>query len=408
MNNKRVNNGLTQLIYEEDAYAKVCTGKVLECKEVRRKTEDTDVLLYGIVTDRTVFFPEGGGQPADEGTLAGEKVVDVQREDGKVYHYVAKAFSPGEEVELAIDFAVRYRRMQNHSGEHLFCGLLHKMYGYENVGFHMSGDCLTVDVNGVLTAEDMKKLEKLANEGIYANAQITAVYPETPDEIEYRSKLDLKEEIRVVIIENYDACACCAPHVRSTAEIGLIKVTDFMSHRGGTRFTLKCGADAMVDYGILHDEIGQIMRIFSSKREECHLAAIRVGDQLKAQQETIMQLKRQITALHMEKLRASVEKNGGTGAELIFDEALDEVQMRTLINEGVTIASGVVAGFMGKDGEGYRYIIGKKEGAENPDLRELAKALNGALNGRGGGSLKMIQGSVAATREEIEAFMRGI
>lgn len=408
MNNKRVNTGLTQLIFEEDSYAKECRAKVLECKEVRRKTEDGEELLYGIVTDCTVFFPEGGGQPADEGTLAGEKVVDVQREEGKVYHYVAKSFNPGEEVELAIDFPVRYRRMQNHSGEHLFCGLLHKLYGYENVGFHMSGDCLTVDVNGVLTGEDMKKLEKLANEGVYANAAITAVYPETPEELEYRSKLDLKEEIRVVIIENYDACACCAPHVRSTAEIGLIKVMDYMSHRGGTRFTLKCGGDAMEDYGMLHDEIGQVMRIFSSKREECHLAAARVSEQLKAQQETITLLKRQITALYTEKLRDSVEKNGGLKPELIFDEALDEVQMRTLINEGVTIASGVVAGFMGKDGEGYRYIIGKNEAAEEPDLRELAKELNGALNGRGGGSPKMIQGSVAATREEIEAFMRGI
>ncbi|MBO5342173.1 MAG: alanyl-tRNA editing protein [Lachnospiraceae bacterium] len=408
MNNKRVNNGLTQLIYEEDAYAKVCKAKVLECKEVQRKTEDKDALLYGIVTDCTVFFPEGGGQPADEGTLAGEKVVDVQREDGKVYHYVAKAFTPGEEVELAIDFAVRYRRMQNHSGEHLFCGLLHKMYGYENVGFHMSGDCLTVDVNGVLTAEDMKKLEKLANEGVYANAPITAVYPETPDEMEYRSKLDLKEEIRVVIIENYDACACCAPHVRSTAEIGLIKVMDFMSHRGGTRFTLKCGGDAVDDYGILHDEIGQLMRIFSSKREECHLAAARVSEQLKDQHETITALKRQITALHMDKMHEDVRNHPDKTVHMIFDEALDEVQMRTLINEGVTIVSGVVAGFMGKDGEGYRYIIGKNEGVEKPDLRELAKSLNGALSGRGGGSPKMIQGSVAATREEIEAFMRGI
>lgn len=404
MNNKRVTNGLTEVLYEDDAYAKECLAKVLECKEIVKQVDDKEEVLYGIVLDKTVFFPEGGGQPADKGVIEGEEVLDVQKDAGVIYHYVKKPFVIGEEVRAQIDFPVRYRRMQNHSGEHLFCGLLHKLYGFENVGFHMSEDCVTVDVNGSLAAEDFDKLEVLANEGIRENAPITAVYPDTPEEMEYRSKLDLKEDIRVVVIEGYDACACCAPHVKSTAEIGLIKVMDFMSHRGGTRFTLKCGGDAVDDYRILHDEITQIMRLFSAKREECHMAAGRISEQLKQQQETITELKRQITALYAEKLYTSAKNNGGKKAELIFDETLDDVQMRTLINEGVTIVPGLVAGFMGNDDTGYRYIIGKNETVEEPDLRNFAKELNAALKGRGGGSIKMIQGSVSATRKEIETF----
>lgn len=437
MNNKRVNNGITEVLYEDNAYAKECVAKVLECRKVVRQTDGKEETFYGIVLDKTVFFPEGGGQPADEGTLCvvadnkegsadktgaigkGEEdlfsletvkelpVTDIQKEDGVILHYVKEPLVAGMKVVAKLDFALRYERMQNHSGEHLFCGLIHKLYGYENVGFHMSKDCVTVDVNGSLSAEDFAKLEKLANEGVDANAEIKAVYPDNPDELEYRSKLELTEDIRVVLIDGYDACACCAPHVAKTGEIGLIKVMDFMSHRGGTRFTLKCGKWAREDYDILHEEIGQMMRLFSAKREECHLAATRVSEQLKSQHETITLLKKQITDLHMNKMHEAVRNHPDKTLHMIFDEALDEVQMRTLINEGVTVVPGLVAGFMGKDGEGYRYIIGKNESVEEPDLRSFAKEMNAALNGRGGGSVKMIQGSVAAGRVEIEAFLQG-
>lgn len=405
MNNKRVANGLTEVLYEDDAYAKECIASVLECRKVVQKNGEQEEIFYGIVLDKTVFFPEGGGQPADKGWINEAEILDVQKEDNVILHYTKAPFAIGTEVVAKLDFASRYERMQNHSGEHLFCGLIHKLYGYENVGFHMSKDCVTVDVNGVLNAEDFAKLERLANEAVDANALIKAVYPDGPDEMEYRSKLDLTEDIRVVIIDGYDACACCAPHVKRTGEIGLIKVMDFMSHRGGTRFTLKSGAWAREDYRMLHEEICGIMRTFSSKREECHVAAVRVSEQLKSQQETIMFLKKQITALHMDKLHASVKNSGISRVEFIFDEALDEVQMRALINEGVTIASGIVAGFIGKDGKGYRYIIGKNETATEPDLRTLAKEMNEALNGRGGGSVKMIQGSVSANRAEIEEYL---
>ena len=414
MNNKRANSGITAVLYEENAYAKECEAQVLECRE--SVSEDGKTPLYGIVLSATVFFPEGGGQPADEGWLinlseensthAKIKVLDVQKEDGVILHYVNQPLAAGSNVKAVLDWDLRYERMQNHSGEHLFCGLIHKLYGYENVGFHMSGECVTVDVNGALGAEDFEKLERLANEGIYANADIKAVYPDTPEELDYRSKLELTEDIRVVVIDGYDACACCAPHVHSTGEIGLIKVIDFMSHRGGTRFTLKSGRWARQDYAVLQKEISSIMRLFSAKREECHLAAERVSEQMKSQQETILTLKKQITALHGVRLEEMIRSNPGATAVLYFDEAMDEAQLRALVNDGVTIAAGLIAGFVGKDGEGYRYIIGKNESAEEPDLRVLAKEMNEALQGRGGGSVKMIQGSLAASRGEIEEYFK--
>lgn len=408
MNNRRITAGITRALYEEDSYISECTAKVLECQKTELADEDNQSDRYRLVLDRTVFFPEGGGQPADSGTIAGQPVIDVQKKDGKIYHYVSDSFEVGAEVLLQLDFALRYKRMQNHSGEHLFCGLIHERYGYDNVGFHMSAHEVTVDVNGVLTADDLKELEDLANDAVYANVPIRVVYPDSPDEMEYRSKLDLKDDIRVVVIEGYDACACCAPHVRSTGEIGLLKVVDAMNHRGGTRLTLKCGKEALEDYRMLQDEISKIMRLFSAKREECHVAAERISEQLFNQREQISVLKKQITLLHKDMLCASVAAKTEKMTELIFDENLDDVQMRTLVNEGALVVTGMIGGFLGNDEAGYRYIIGKNAEDQNHDLRLLAKTMNEALHGRGGGSDKMIQGSVKAVRAEIEAFFKEV
>ncbi len=401
MKNERTTQGLTRVLYEDDAYLTSFQAKVLMCEKSDRQDG-----LWSVVLSQTAFFPEGGGQGADHGSLGGQTVYDVQRENGEIRHFVKEPIAEGSEVEGRIDWQIRYQRMQNHSGEHLFCGIMHQKYGFENVGFHMGEDLVTIDLDGFLSPEQLKELEAQANRVIYENASIYCVYPEDSQELVYRSKIELEEEIRVVIIEGYDACACCAPHVKSTGEIGLIKVIDSAAHRGGVRITLKCGSSAYEDYVLLHNEIAQVMRAFSAKREECHLAAERVSGQLKAQQETITALKKQITALYIEKLRESVAREPDKKAELFFDENLDEVQMRTLLNEGVALIPGIVGGFMGNDADGYRYIIAKNEAADEEmvQLRDLARLMNESLNGRGGGSPKMIQGSVTAFRKEIESF----
>ena len=231
---------MTEKLFYEDSHMITFSAVVKACEKVGD--------YYEAVLDRTAFFPEGGGQPADEGVFCivkGSKedlssleivkelpVADVQKEDGVILHYVKEPLAAGTKVLAKLDFALRYERMQNHSGEHLFCGLIHKLYGYENVGFHMSKDCVTVDVNGSLSAEDFAKLERLANEGVDANREIKAVYPEHPDELEYRSKLELTEDIRVVLIEDYDACACIGAHVGNTCEIGVFKIISHSFENG--------------------------------------------------------------------------------------------------------------------------------------------------------------------------------
>lgn len=400
MKNERTLTGRTNLLYEDDAYLSDFTGTVLNCipfSELERSISDNtkEDNLYAIELDQTAFFPEGGGQSSDTGTLNGEAVIDVFKEKGSIWHVTAKSFNRNDKVQGKVDFTTRFHKMQNHSGEHVVSGLIASLFGYENVGFHMSEDIMSVDVSGVLTQENIEKIELLANEAVYKNKQIYTVYPDSPDEMDYRSKLDLCEDIRVVVIEDIDACACCAPHVKSTGEIGMIKIVDFMSYKGGTRLFMKCGHWAYLELKNVFDQNKEIMKLLSSKRENCAEAVNKLIDLNQKKKDKETALKNQIVELYLEKLRSE---------SVFFANGLDDVQLRRIINESVKNADGFVAGFVGDDANGYKFIVGKNENAIETDLRQLAKNMNESLNGRGGGSDKMIQGSVNAKKADIQAF----
>ena len=242
---------------------------------------------YRVGLDLTAFSPEGGGQSWDKGTLDGLEVKGVYRENGEIVHVIDEPKEIGSTVVGEIDWEVRFRRMQEHSGEHLFCGILHNIHGYDNVGFHLSETGVTLDVDGPLSAEEIANIEKLANRAICEDIPIVASFP-SPEEIkdiDYRSKLEL-DSVRLVTIEGIDICACCAPHVASTGQIGVIKVIDFMPHRGGTRIMLKSGTDAYEDFVALAESTKAVMGYLSAKRYECAEAVERaMNAQLKLKEE---------------------------------------------------------------------------------------------------------------------------
>jgi len=233
---------MTKKLYDLDSHRRDFTAEVLRC--------DADGERYAVVLDQTLFFPEGGGQPADTGVLGGARVLDVQITQEAIVHYTDAPLTPGAQVRGEIDWPQRFRRMQGHSGEHIISGLIHSEYGLDNVGFHLGQDTITMDYNGELTWPQLMHIEQLANEAVYRNVPIRTEYP-SPEQLAqmtYRSKLDLTEDVRIVTVEGYDVCACCAPHVSCTGEIGAIKFTSVMRHRGGIRVTILCGSDAEMDY----------------------------------------------------------------------------------------------------------------------------------------------------------------
>jgi len=401
----------TKLIYDEDAYIMDFSAKVILCS----KTEDGK---YEIVLDQTAFFPEGGGQSSDTGCIGKANISEVYIEDNKVVHLSDTALTEGEIYECHIDFEKRYDRMQNHSAEHLFCGLICAKYGFDNVGFHLNDEVTILDVSGALDNEALLEVEKRANEIIYENVKITVSYPSKEElvNLEYRSKLDLLDGVRLVTIEGYDVCACCAPHVRTTGEIGCIKVIDSFAHRGGTRITLLAGKRAYMDYQALNQSNKKIMGLVSSKRLEIEDGVSQLLVKNQKLNDELVKLKTEMTKMVTDSVILEINKRAEDDKRpvLVFSESFDDIQMRNLINKVVKEYGCIVAGFMGDDNNGYRYIIGGNKDSiisvdgEALNLSLFAKKLNEALNGRGGGSPQMIQGSVASKRDMITDYINAL
>ena len=354
---------------------------------------------YALTLDRTAFFPEGGGQQADTGRIGEARVLDVQEEGDRILHYTDRPLAPGMEVSCVLDAEQRRRRMQNHSGEHVISGLIHSLYGWDNVGFHMGETCMTMDYSGELSWEELMRVETLANEAVRDDLPIRAWYP-APEELAdmaYRSKLELTENVRIVEIPGIDRCACCAPHVASTGRIGAVKILTAERHRGGTRITALCGLDAMEDYRARQDSVAVISALLSAKREDVAPAVERLlGERDK--------LKERIAGLNMELVRLRAESTPPTDGNIcLFDRSLDEVAQRELVNLLMARCGGAAAVFTGDDENGYRYIIGSL----HTDLRAAARTINAGIGGRGGGSPSMIMGRASAKAIQIQAYFEG-
>ena len=287
--------------------------------------------------------------------------------------------------------------MQHHTGEHIISGLAHRLYGAENVGFHLGEDDVTMDLDIELDRYALDKIEGLANEAIYKNLAVTARYP-APEELKtlkYRSKLNLTDGVRIVTVENYDDCACCAPHVARTGEIGMIKILDFMRYKGGVRLHIKCGMDALLDYRTRYTQALHISNLLSAKQGEIVSAVEQLQQALIEEKRAQNELRRRILEEELKRLPESV-----SGNLTVFAPLLEARELRELVNVGKTRCTGIFGAFSGDDASGYSYIMG----SESVDLRASAKEINAALSGRGGGSKEMIQGSVKASAEAIRSY----
>lgn len=375
---------MTERLYEADAYCRDFTARVLSCTAVDGG--------YAVVLDRTAFFPEGGGQAADEGTLNGVTVTDVQREGDVVVHKTAEPLPVGGEVSGALDWDVRYRRMQSHTGEHILSGVIYKRFGFSNVGFHMSERLMTVDVSGPLTAEDVEWIEMEANRAVYQNAAVIVSYP-TAEELaalSYRSKIDPREDTRIVTIGEVDCCACCAPHVQKTGEIGLIKVVDFAPYKQGARIEMLAGLNAFWDYAALNAANKRLMGVLSAPRHGVEDAAREQCEALGALRHENAQLKKRLALWELRK-ETMGEAVFATAKDLSYDELRHCAN--TLADEGADTCL-----LFSENGEdGLLYVVS----SQSRDVRPLVAMLNSTFSGRGGGKSNYAQGKIAPCDEAV-------
>lgn len=352
---------------------------------------------YEIVLDGTYFYPEGGGQPADHGKIDDANVFDIHDKDNEVVHYCDKEVECGKKVKAWVDMERRHRLMQQHSGEHIVSGLIHKHFGYDNVGFHMGSDCITIDFNGPLTADDLKLVEKEANEAIYRNFDTNIFYPspEELEKLEYRSKKALEGDVRIVNFKDCDTCACCGLHVVKSGEIGIIKITGSQNYKGGTRVTMLAGKQAWEDYAVKDSIVHGISNLLSAKPYETKEAVERLMKERNEIKEQLVAAKKQIFELK----RDSV-KDDETCA-VFFEENMEPFELR-LFTEMLLEKVPSAAVFSGNDEEGYKYAVGSTK----TDMSAFIKEANKDLGGRGGGRGNIMQGAFTASRDETERYIR--
>ena len=272
----------TQKYYEADAYRTEAAGRILAA--------EPDGNGGGkIALDGTVFYPEGGGQPADRGTLTLPDgtvlhVTDVHEQGGVIWHTIddlPETAAPGTAVQEALDWAWRFDKMQQHTGEHILSGILHQMFGAENVGFHIGTDAVRMDTSVPISAEGLREAEFAANRIIWENVPVLITYP-TPEELAaltYRSKKEIAGQVRIVTIPGADVCACCGTHTRTTGQVGQIKILASENYKGGVRLSVVCGQRALLAAQAMRQRQAEIGALLSAKADQTAVAVHRVYDE---------------------------------------------------------------------------------------------------------------------------------
>ena len=378
---------MTRKLYYEDCHLTAFSATVTDCVQTEKG--------YEVTLDATAFYPEGGGQACDLGTLNGIPVRDVRERGEEIIHLCESPLEVGAQVEGVIDYDRRFDLMQQHTGEHIVSGIIHRRYGYHNVGFHMGANFTEIDFDGVIPAEDLEKIEAEANAALWKNLAVNCWYPseeELPN-VFYRTKKALPWPVRIVQIPGYDSCACCGVHVARTGEVGLVKLFSMTGLRGGSRIEMACGGRALELLNRVYRQNTQVSQAFSAKIFETGSAAQRMNEALAAE-------KFKATALQR-KLFAITEKSYvNYGDVLHFEDGLESALVRELADGIAEVCGDRAAVFSGSDETGFGYCLATREG----DLRAFGKEMNTTLNGRGGGKPNFLQGSVKASKAEIEKF----
>lgn len=383
---------MTKRLYDSDAYIKDFSATVLSCEERNGR--------FFTVLDQSAFYPGGGGQEPDSGAIASAPVLSVCEKDGVILHETAVPLSG--RVECSIDFDLRFRRMQEHTGEHIVSGLFHRLYGANNVGFHMGSEDVTLDLDIELTAEQISKVEAMANRAVYDNVEVTAFYPDRNelDSLDFRSKLEFPEgaAVRIVSVKGYDLCACSATHVHRTGEIGIIKLLSFARYKGGVRIHMLAGQDAYEAFVREHDALTAAARRYSVKPEELSDALDRADERLSKTEREKAAYARALADCLVDQARSGID--GGAvrlsrGCALFFSGLFSQEELRYTVNSAAS-HFGCAAAFSGTDSEGYLFVLSSKD-----DSRTVLARLKDKISISGGGKADMVSGRTFVSAEEI-------
>ena len=377
----------TEKLYYVNPNLQQFTAQVLSCTP--------DKGGYRITLDRTAFYPEGGGQACDTGTLGQAKVLDVQEQDEQVYHLCDSPLSVGSTVTGSIDWERRFDLMQQHTGEHIISGIIHRMFGHGNSGFHVGEQVMEVDFDGPIPADALGQIEQEANEAVWQDIPLKCWYPdeETLPTVFYRTKRALPWPVRIVQVPGYDSCACCGIHVTTTGQVGLIKILSCVKFHQGVRLELVCGKRAYRIMRDVFDQNKQVSQTFSAKILETADAAKKASEQLAAEKFRAAALEKKVFSYIADAYHSKENV-------LHFEPGLSSGSIRELTDKIAENCTGWAAVYSGTDATGYGLCIVSKTG----DVKALGAKAAEMLKGRGGGKAGSFQGSFQTTKDQIEHF----
>ena len=386
---------MTELLYNKDAYIKEFDSIVISCEEMTYDKKKA----YAIILESTCFFPEQGGQDSDLGELIADeasKVLHVSIKDNVITHVCSKELKAGIKVHGKIDWEHRFDLMQQHSGEHLVSGTVHKLFGYENVGFHLSTREVTLDFNGTFEDSEIQNIENIVNKAIYENFETHIFFPSKDElsRLEYRSKKEILGDVRIVEYPGYDICACCAPHVHRTGEIGMIKIAAYEHFKGGTRVWIRCGSRALSYFDQVLDSAKAISRINSVKIEDISGAVEKLVSTVKDLRYNNIKLERDLLEIYSK--AALTDK-----VPAVFVESCDADSARETVNSMAAASDNYCFVFIGNDEKGYRFLLG----SDKKDCRQMLASMKEVFTIKGGGSESLIQGNISASQTEIKEFL---
>lgn len=377
---------MTEKLYYKNAFLGEFEATVQSCTEKNGNFE--------IVLDKTAFFGEGGGQSADTGTLNGIDVIDVFEKDGEIFHKTKTEIKAGTTVYGKLDMNVRLRKMQNHTGEHMVSGTAHNLFGANNFGFHLGQGFFTCDLDVELDGKRIKQIEDTVNMLILENRKVYATVYENQAsvDVDYRSKVDFESQVRILTIEGCDACACCAPHVECTAQVGIVKIIDSIKYKGGTRLTAVCGLDALADYRMLCEQNASIMQALSAKRNQTAdavLRAVKERDDVKFECE-------KYKTLYLETVVKQAEEKGEK--TVLIEQSVDA----NALTAGINAFSGNGAIFC-QNGDALSFAVR----GEADKMNELIKEIKKVPASSGGGRDGFVRGRISLSYDNAkELFLK--
>lgn len=377
----------TGKLYYEDCHLRAFCAQVVSCEKCEKG--------YEVILDSTAFYPEGGGQACDLGTLGNAKVLDVQERGETVVHLCDQPLRVGETVEGTIDWNRRFDLMQQHSGEHIVSGLVNKLLGHHNVGFHVGKTAMEIDFDGPINAEQLAEIERRANEAVWQNLPIRCWVPSREElpQVFYRTKRELPWPVRVVEVPGYDSCACCGVHVKNTGEIGLIKILSCVKFHKGVRLELLCGGRAYRYMAEVFEQNRQVSQAFSAQVLETGAAAKRMNEALAAEKFRAAGLEKRVFA--------QIAESYANRADVVhFEAGLNSNGVRELCCAIGEACGGVAVVYSGAEGAYNLCITG-----DPAQVKALGAALTAKCGGRGGGKPGFWQGSIRAEQQTLEAVL---